>query len=58
MKKKLEDLREAFLEWKDSDNVVHLEDGYATQCTQYVPRFSFFRLYRYFINEYGDFYLN
>jgi len=51
------ELRQAFLEWEESDNVAHFGGGYRTQCTLYVPKFSLFRLYRYFIREYGEVYL-
>lgn len=53
----MEDLRKAFIEWLHSDNVVKTIHGYKCQCMQYSRTFSLFGIYRYFIREYGSFYL-
>ncbi len=53
----MEDLREAFIGWLQSDNVIKTPEGYRCQCMQYAKAFSVFGIYRYFIREYGSFYL-
>jgi hypothetical protein len=53
----MEDLREAFLDWLKSDNVIKTKEGYRCQCMQYMKAFTLFGIYRYFIREYGQTYL-
>lgn len=53
----MEDLREAFLEWLKSDNVINTAEGYRCQCMQYAKAFTLKGIYRYFIREYGEPYL-
>jgi len=46
-------MRQQFLEWMDSDNVVQIEDNlYVEQCSLYNIKMSKFIMYRYFIKEF------
>ncbi len=40
--------------WKNSDNVVEVENGFKTQCSQYSKTFTELELQEYFLKEYGD----
>lgn len=46
------EIRNSFLDWVNSDDVINTKQGYKTQCSQYTISFSFIKLYRYFIKEY------
>ena len=45
-------MKQQFLNWIDSDNVIKTETEYKTQCSQYRKSFTFSSLYRYFVKEY------
>jgi hypothetical protein len=39
--------------WKESDNVIAVDGGFKTQCTQYTITFTEDELRKYYLQEYG-----
>ena len=53
------ELRIAFSDWLQSDNVIKTNvNEFTFQCSQYSIRMTLFKMYRYFIREYGLHYID